>query len=267
MSLQKSPNKSETSLSSPPREKDSESPPTTPKQQSPLESFFSRSLNLFPHMMPEPLNYSNTRGNDILNRLSQSATHLKLPHSPKGNSISVDENANIEERTKSPFGERRASSVGAVTHHQSNTRQSASDIKRIDKIAETLRTVNKNYFEQLSTSKACTMIPHSPPVSLSQMKQQQQHQQQHQQPAFPPNFPGHFLSDEIAIRRTPDNMMFEPQMTMSESFGAATEIMMDKPALPKPANQKLYATCFICNKKLSNQYNLRVHLETHQNMR
>lgn len=264
--MQKSPNKSETSLSSPTREKDSESPPTTPKQQSPLESFFSRSLNLFPHMMPEPLNYSNTRSNDILNRLTQSATHLKLPHSPtscKGNSISVDENANIEERTKSPFGERRASSVGAVTHHQSNTRQSASDIKRIDKIAETLRTVNKNYFEQLSnpTSKACTMIPHSPPVSLSQMKQQQQQQ------AFPPNFPGHFLSEEIGIRRTPENIMFEPQMTMSENFGGGAENMMDKPALPKPANQKLYATCFICNKKLSNQYNLRVHLETHQNMR
>ncbi|XP_055641936.1 protein tramtrack, beta isoform [Toxorhynchites rutilus septentrionalis] len=30
---------------------------------------------------------------------------------------------------------------------------------------------------------------------------------------------------------------------------------------------KLYATCFICNKQLSNQYNLRVHLETHQNVR
>lgn len=215
--------------------------------------------------MPEPLNYSNTRSNDLLNRLTQSATHLKLPHSPtscKSNSISIDENANIEDRTKSPFGERRASSVGAVTHHQSNTRQSVSDIKRIDKIAETLRTVNKNYFEQLSNANnkaPCTMIPHSPPVSLSQMKQQQ--------PAFPQNFAGHFLSEEIGIRRTSENIMFEPQMTMSENFGGAAEMMMDKPALPKPTNQKLYATCFICNKKLSNQYNLRVHLETHQNMR
>lgn len=217
-------------------------------------------------MMPEPLNFSNSRGSDILNRLSQSTTHLKLPHSPptstscKSNSISVDENANIEDRTKSPFNERRASSVGAVSHHSSNARQSAvSDIKRIDKIAETLRTVNKNYFDQLSspTSKACTMIPHSPPVSLSQMKT----------PTFPQNFPGHhFLSDEVGIRRTPENMMFEPQMTLNENFGGS-EMMMEKPALPKPANQKLYATCFICNKKLSNQYNLRVHLETHQNMR
>ncbi|XP_067613257.1 protein tramtrack, beta isoform isoform X2 [Eurosta solidaginis] len=37
---------------------------------------------------------------------------------------------------------------------------------------------------------------------------------------------------------------------------------------PKPpSNSKLYATCFICHKQLSNQYNLRVHLETHQNVR
>lgn len=30
-------------------------------------------------------------------------------------------------------------------------------------------------------------------------------------------------------------------------------------------NSKLYATCLICGKQLSNQYNLRVHMETHQN--
>ncbi|XP_055384197.1 PR domain zinc finger protein 15 isoform X2 [Condylostylus longicornis] len=33
------------------------------------------------------------------------------------------------------------------------------------------------------------------------------------------------------------------------------------------SNTKIYATCFICQKQLSNQYNLRVHLETHQNIR
>lgn len=34
-----------------------------------------------------------------------------------------------------------------------------------------------------------------------------------------------------------------------------------------PTNTKLYATCYVCHKRLSNQYNLRVHLETHQNAR
>ncbi|XP_058826128.1 protein tramtrack, beta isoform [Topomyia yanbarensis] len=37
-------------------------------------------------------------------------------------------------------------------------------------------------------------------------------------------------------------------------------------SLQKPPT-KLFATCSICNKQLSNQYNLRVHLETHQNVR
>lgn len=39
------------------------------------------------------------------------------------------------------------------------------------------------------------------------------------------------------------------------------------PQQKPPSNSKLYATCFICHKQLSNQYNLRVHLETHQNVR
>ncbi|XP_026681094.1 LOW QUALITY PROTEIN: protein tramtrack, alpha isoform [Diaphorina citri] len=30
-------------------------------------------------------------------------------------------------------------------------------------------------------------------------------------------------------------------------------------------HSKLFATCFVCGKQLSNQYNLRVHMETHQN--
>uniref|UniRef100_A0A182VWN5 BTB domain-containing protein n=1 Tax=Anopheles minimus TaxID=112268 RepID=A0A182VWN5_9DIPT len=40
-----------------------------------------------------------------------------------------------------------------------------------------------------------------------------------------------------------------------------------QPSTQKPPSSKLYATCVICNKQLSNQYNLRVHLETHQNVR
>ncbi|KAG8240447.1 hypothetical protein J437_LFUL003161 [Ladona fulva] len=32
------------------------------------------------------------------------------------------------------------------------------------------------------------------------------------------------------------------------------------------SNSKCFATCFVCGKQLSNQYNLKVHLETHQNV-
>jgi len=34
---------------------------------------------------------------------------------------------------------------------------------------------------------------------------------------------------------------------------------------PQGSGSKLYAMCFVCGKQLSNQYNLRVHMETHQN--
>ncbi|XP_058117860.1 broad-complex core protein isoforms 1/2/3/4/5 [Anopheles ziemanni] len=47
---------------------------------------------------------------------------------------------------------------------------------------------------------------------------------------------------------------------------AAMQQQQQQPS-PKPPSSKLYATCVICNKQLSNQYNLRVHLETHQNVR
>lgn len=32
------------------------------------------------------------------------------------------------------------------------------------------------------------------------------------------------------------------------------------------SQSKVFATCHVCGKQLSNQYNLRVHLETHQNV-
>lgn len=204
--------------------------------------------------MNEPLNFSNTRNHDLLSRLTQTAAQLKLSQQNQNinklSALNVDENANIADRDKSPFNDR-------------NRQPSQKEQKRIDKIAETLRSAGgKNYFDfpqQLQQSQPkgpCPMIPHSPPTSMALKP-----------PTFPPvsNFPSHFMADD-AIPRTPENLMFEPQPTMlSENLCADT--MMEKPAMPKASNPKLYATCFICNKKLSNQYNLRVHLETHQNMR
>lgn len=178
-----------------------------------------------------------------------------MPHSPgmnKSGNLTIDENANIDDRNKSPFNDKRSPAVSATPSSRS------ADQKRIDKIAETLRTVtgNKNYFEHTSSNKSYNMIPHSPPTSLTLKP-----------PTFPSvaNFPGHFLSDD-SINRTPENLLFDTQSQM-HGENLCTDSMMDKPAMPKPSNPKLYATCFICNKKLSNQYNLRVHLETHQNMR
>ncbi|XP_022216929.2 uncharacterized protein LOC111070577 [Drosophila obscura] len=51
------------------------------------------------------------------------------------------------------------------------------------------------------------------------------------------------------------------------SLSADREKQLASAPIKPPSNSKLYATCFICHKQLSNQYNLRVHLETHQNVR
>ena len=37
-------------------------------------------------------------------------------------------------------------------------------------------------------------------------------------------------------------------------------------SMNNPGQSKVFATCHVCGKQLSNQYNLRVHLETHQNV-
>ncbi|CAH1399068.1 unnamed protein product [Nezara viridula] len=44
-----------------------------------------------------------------------------------------------------------------------------------------------------------------------------------------------------------------------------TDLTQDGGGGNRTPNSKLYATCLICGKQLSNQYNLRVHMETHQN--
>lgn len=208
--------------------------------------------------MNEPLNFSSNRNHDLLSRLTQSAAaaHFKLNQvsGPKSAPPIIDENANIADREKSPYSDRRNAQTAAQKEQ-----------KRIDKIAETLRSAGggKNFFEfpQAPKGSCPPMIPHSPPTSMALKP-----------PTFPPvsNFPAHFMADDSPMTRTPENLMFESQSSLlGENAMCGDATLMEKPAaaMPKASNPKLYATCFICNKKLSNQYNLRVHLETHQNMR
>lgn len=92
------------------------------------------------------------------------------------------------------------------------------------------------------------MMHHSTLQHQQQLQQQHQHQQQPQS-AQPPNMTSAYHGTD-------------------QSSGCPIDgLSVEKSAHPKPSNSKLYATCFICHKQLSNQYNLRVHLETHQNVR
>lgn len=92
------------------------------------------------------------------------------------------------------------------------------------------------------------MIHHSTLQHQQQLQQHQQHQQQQtaQQSHMPSGYHG---TDQ------------------SSGGGQNDGLTVEKSVHPKQSNSKLYATCFICHKQLSNQYNLRVHLETHQNVR
>lgn len=62
----------------------------------------------------------------------------------------------------------------------------------------------------------------------------------------------------------------EAQSPESDDSGGLHDSFRDMgPAFAKglaAAQSKGYATCPVCKKQLSNQYNLRVHLETHQNV-
>uniref|UniRef100_A0AAG5D4B8 BTB domain-containing protein n=1 Tax=Anopheles atroparvus TaxID=41427 RepID=A0AAG5D4B8_ANOAO len=65
-----------------------------------------------------------------------------------------------------------------------------------------------------------------------------------------------------------DNLIKSPLIDHSAQLAAMQQQQQQQQQpSPKPPSSKLYATCVICNKQLSNQYNLRVHLETHQNVR
>uniref|UniRef100_A0A182KFT6 BTB domain-containing protein n=1 Tax=Anopheles christyi TaxID=43041 RepID=A0A182KFT6_9DIPT len=64
-----------------------------------------------------------------------------------------------------------------------------------------------------------------------------------------------------------ENLIKTLHITHPSQVAALQQQSSQQPATQKPPSSKLYATCVICNKQLSNQYNLRVHLETHQNVR
>lgn len=93
-----------------------------------------------------------------------------------------------------------------------------------------------------------------------------------------------FAGSNIFMETDPDNVTGSDlsadnvPSTIKTETDSSPEIIPDLKYIPlspgiqsigihSPTNTKLYATCYVCHKQLSNQYNLRVHLETHQNAR
>lgn len=222
--------------------KESESPsPSLSKMPSPLESFFMKSFQFYPNLMPQPLNFSQSALNKTSEFIAKYQHHCSLVQASKENESSSMDDSNNKKNN--------------------STDRKCKDMKKIDKIAENLRcaTSNKPNLDA-ATPKVQMKIPHSPPSSLILKP-----------PPFP-SLPHHFMSEEpskssesMSIDQHPPVPSYSPPENLT-----TTESLLEKTisgGVPKTPNAKLYATCFICHKQLSNQYNLRVHLETHQNVR
>lgn len=146
-----------------------------------------------------------------------------------------------------------------------------SDARKIDRIAENLRSTTKDRSSSIDSHDHLNKLPLMAqnmqlplPLDMKNVA----------------NFSGTRFGGPMPLGNADDIKMANlvaGASSMSEMI-APTEAGPLKTTVPptsaascsinqKQANSKLYATCFICHKQLSNQYNLRVHLETHQNVR
>lgn len=221
----------------------------------------AKTFQLCPSMLTNPLNLSPTaisRSAELLSRY-QTQCRNQFENKNQQDLTAFDENGN---------------SKNFLNIETRGKRSKMADTRKIDKIAESLRSTSKDRLisDQQDHLNKMTMIPQNLqlPIALD-MKSV-------------PNFgslPVRFNTtgtmgngDEIkkeclsnigggsssSLNETgPDNRTLKN--TLTPPTAAACGLT------PKQTNSKLYATCFICHKQLSNQYNLRVHLETHQNVR
>lgn len=230
----------------------------------PLESMLAKTFQLCPSMLTSPLNLSPTaisRGAELFSRY-QNQCRLNQLEQKNSDSMPFDENGNSK----------------TFQSIESKGRKSKlTDTRKIDKIAENLRTSSKDRNltgEQLDHLAKMPMVPQnlSLPMPLN-MKAVSNFN------AMPNRFGVMPLGNGEDLKTPKDlpNMSTGTStpvndINMTSDTSALKKSLTPTTTAPCPINQKqsnskLYATCFICHKQLSNQYNLRVHLETHQNVR
>lgn len=209
-------------------------------------------------MLTNPLNLSPTaisRSAELFSRY-QSQCRNQFDHKNQDGS-SFDENGN---------------SKNFLNIETRGKRSKMTDTRKIDKIAESLRSTTKDRLmsEQHDQLNKLSMVPQNLQLPLD-MKSVPNFA------ALPVRFggtgplgngddmkkeclPNMGAGTSSTLNDTgPDNRTLKNSLTPTSTASCALT--------PKQTNSKLYATCFICHKQLSNQYNLRVHLETHQNVR
>lgn len=256
-----------------PKESDTPSPTPTKQLSSTFESLLAKTFPFCPSLMAHPLNFSQSalRSAEIFARYQNQCRLNSIEKSVTDNL--TDENGNHQQSCLNLDTKRKVSPTTS-----SLTKNIASDLRKIDQIAETLRCATSRSMETCTAANKTNMTLHSPTATLNLKT-----------PPFS-SLAQHFIGDDIIHRSSSvsDSMLIDrhqpqPKSSFSSNDNMITDTLLDKsiganaaaasgnlnPAanLTKTANSKLYATCFICHKQLSNQYNLRVHLETHQNVR
>lgn len=240
--------------------------PSTPGQKlsSSLDNIFNKSFQFHSHLLNQPINYSRRNESDnSSNNISQNtnANHYRYHNHKVIKQDTFNNTPDDHDNEPTCLTKKTSSSSPSFGGENNIKKTKLSDMRKIDRIAENLRcATTKNYFDH----KLPLMLPPTPATSLI-LKSSQVPSLQHQ-----------FLGDDaMGVPKTPENIFLDAnQSIIMQSMGSNEPIQHDNAlekslnaVTVKQANSKLYAKCFICHKQLSNQYNLRVHLETHQNVR
>lgn len=341
----------QTACSSPKRDKDitmCDTEPTSPTNQkispSPLESLFNKPQFPFFPLLPavaQPLNFSQHSARlatDLFNKFNSQL--LRSPESDS-NLAALDEELRNNKDTNNNSNNCN-NNLGNSNTNNGRSHKIRSELKKIDKIAENLRTTNKFFMDhqhQLQLQKSISSLLPQQLAAASPMILKPPCSARSLHNFLQPGLTSKELEMNIKseMNCTSDNNITatEPSTAtgllskgesmcnagvggggggatiagscssssnnsggVSNNHNEATNLTMDKSTavygnqLPHPVstptppgssgvsggsagsatnskagNSKLFATCFICHKQLSNQYNLRVHLETHQNVR
>ncbi|XP_005187218.2 uncharacterized protein LOC101892229 isoform X1 [Musca domestica] len=301
------------------------------KFPSPLENFFLKSLQFYPNLMHQPLNFSQTALNktsEILAKYQQQcnlyqANLAMLPPATGTEEANRNEDMHGSKRFCTGLEKKCPLTGGQMGSSSSLSVGQQKDMKRIDKIVENLRgsslpmvgsggggggaqtklanhhgdgssshlqsqlnplnikTSMENFTAATSPLMAgksslfssptsaepnSTPLPH-PQLGFTISPEDQLKLQQHLD-----KYAASCAAAAAAAAASSNANETAKQDSRSGSGaggGGPTE-KLSTPQSPQnktPSSSKLYATCFICHKQLSNQYNLRVHLETHQNVR
>lgn len=216
-------------------------------------------------MLANPLNLSPTaisRGAELFTRY-QNQCRLNQLDAKNQDSMPFDENGN---------------SKTFLNIETKGRKTKLTDARKIDKIAENLRSSSKDRILMAEQHDHLNKLPSAPQdQSLSMPLDMKTVASYNTMPNRFGAMPLGNGEDLITAKDCMSNLSAGSSTSLNDGNMTSDADALKKSSTttlpvactlnPKPANSKLYATCFICHKQLSNQYNLRVHLETHQNVR